>query len=231
MKIFANNFAMSLHHEDPDASYRIERMSLQAATRLFTLEEALFPGQVACVNATTDPNFLLEILALLRDPAVADKTHELQLFFERKKDRKKFFKRFKKHFEAVPAAGGLVLNAANELLLIYRNGFWDLPKGKIEKGESPEWAGMREVKEETGLRGHGLQSHFEDTYHIFYRNRWKFKQTWWYRMTVIGRPDLKPQIKEGITDVRWVPLDELRREIPDTYPQIVGLIRKLLQKA
>ena len=74
---------------------------------------------------------------------------------------------FFKHFSIIQAAGGLVSNEKNELLIIYRRGKWDLPKGKIDEEETPEQCAVREVAEETGLTGINLLSPFYETFHVY----------------------------------------------------------------
>lgn len=88
---------------------------------------------------------------------------------------------FQNHFKIIRAAGGLVLNASNEFLFIFRGNRWDLPKGRIEKNESIELTAVREVEEECGIRGLTLKNHLTTTYHIFTQNhKDKLKVTDWF---------------------------------------------------
>ena len=87
----------------------------------------------------------------------------------------------KEEFVYREAAGGIVQNEDDELLFIYRLETWDLPKGGIEKGESPEIAAYREIKEECGISSHVLTQHLKDTYHIYKMNgKMHLKKTFWY---------------------------------------------------
>jgi ADP-ribose pyrophosphatase YjhB (NUDIX family) len=106
----------------------------------------------------------------------------------------------------VEAAGGYVLNSFGQSLIIIRNGLYDLPKGKIEPGEDPETAAVREVNEETGVSPK-IERKLLNTYHFY---RWgdekevTVKKTYWYLMTLQGNSATKPQTEEGITSCLWM---------------------------
>ena len=121
------------------------------------------------------------------------------------------------------AAGGLVTNEKNDLLMIFRRGFWDLPKGKLDKGESNRQAALREVLEEVGLSCKITQT-LPFTYHCYYdRNKLVIKQTAWYRM--LAKSDkIKLQMEEDITKSRWVPLSKLRAMKNKVYPNLRSLL-------
>ncbi|MCQ2973215.1 MAG: NUDIX domain-containing protein [Bacteroidales bacterium] len=114
--------------------------------------------------------------------------------------------KFKNKYKYIEAAGGYVLNNVGQSLVIFRNGLWDLPKGKVEPGENIEDAAIREVMEETGISRPTIERKLTDTYHFY---RWKddpqvcFKKTYWYLMNYIGDGKTKPQIEEGITTAHW----------------------------
>lgn len=104
----------------------------------------------------------------------------------------------------VEAAGGLVRNANNEVLFIFRNGKWDLPKGKTEKGEDIKETAIREVEEETGVKNLVITDFLTNTYHIFKRNgEYRLKLTHWYEMRTAYDGELIPQIEEDILEVTW----------------------------
>lgn len=116
---------------------------------------------------------------------------------------------FRAHFRELDAGGGVVTNKQNQLLLIHRNGIWDLPKGKIESGESIEEGAMREVKEECGLTDVKIENHLLDTYHTYHQDGYRMlKRTFWFAMRS-GDTVLKPQAEEGINRALWVQPDSL----------------------
>lgn len=132
-----------------------------------------------------------------------------------------FFSVLSKQFTIIEAAGGLVTNSAGDVLLINRNGMWDLPKGKVEKGEATEQAAVREVEEECGISPLELKDLITVTYHTYNLNSIAIlKPTYWYRMQYLGGGVPSPQVDEGITEVRWVAPNMLSPFVENTYPSI-----------
>ncbi|MDX2068894.1 MAG: NUDIX domain-containing protein [Haliscomenobacter sp.] len=112
---------------------------------------------------------------------------------------------FCSNFKIIEAAGGCVFNAQEQLLVIYRRGSWDLPKGKIDPGETPEQAAVREVEEETGIAEISLGNFLDYTYHTYRdpKERRILKRTYWYRMHT-PQSNLIPQAEEDIEVAEWV---------------------------
>lgn len=128
---------------------------------------------------------------------------------------------FTKNYSIIHAAGGMVINEQEEILLIYRNDRWDLPKGKIEPKESDEIAAIREVKEETGITQIVQCQPFEITYHTYRLNECDIlKKTKWFIMQSVGANNLKPQLEEGISEVKWISIDSIHNYIKNSYPLI-----------
>ncbi len=126
-------------------------------------------------------------------------------------------------FKVIEAAGGVVKNKEGKLLFIRRLGRWDLPKGKIEKGESLEQAAIREVQEETGLHELVLEEFLNNTFHLYTeRNGDKIlKTTYWFRMTYVGTENPIPQTEEGISEVAWKDAENVKSEVlPQTFQNI-----------
>jgi len=143
------------------------------------------------------------------------------------KEPKELFKKIKKSFELIKAAGGLVSSANGNYLFIYRNKKWDLPKGKVEKGEGMKEAGVREVEEECGVKIQTGDKKICKTYHVYtLNNKLVLKKTNWYRMTVKGEPKLVPQKEEGITKAVWLNRTELKPVLKNTYPSIVQVLEE-----
>jgi 8-oxo-dGTP pyrophosphatase MutT (NUDIX family) len=136
---------------------------------------------------------------------------------------------FQKLFRIIEAAGGIVNNPAGDVLFIKRLGKWDLPKGKMEKGESREESAVREIEEETGLADVELVKFINTTYHIYVeRNGDKvLKCTHWFEMNFNGEDTSKPQIEEGITEVAWKNTVQIEDEVfPSTFKNIKLIIRE-----
>jgi len=148
-----------------------------------------------------------------------------KIFLLLTKDFKTVFKRIKRSMILIKAAGGIVSNEANKYLFIFRNGKWDLPKGKIEKGENSRVAAIREVQEECGVSIDSSGDKICNTYHI-YENKGELiiKKTAWYWMRAFKQEKLIPQLEEGITDVRWLSPGDLMMVRQNTYPLISDLL-------
>lgn len=119
----------------------------------------------------------------------------------------------KKKHKPVTAGGGVVYRIDEaggfQVLLIYRNDVWDLPKGKLEKGESIEMCAAREVAEEVGSSLPLIVSELGTTYHEYLeKGKIMDKTTYWYSMIFSKEEELVPQKNEGITKVEWEILDK-----------------------
>lgn len=126
----------------------------------------------------------------------------------------------------IEAAGGIVYNYKHELLIIFRNNKWDLPKGKVEIGESHEICAKREVQEETGVIGLEITERLQDTYHTYELNgKHILKKTNWYKMRTSFEGKLIPQIKEGITMAGWFNTKEITNKMKDSYGNIKELLK------
>lgn len=141
------------------------------------------------------------------------------------KNKDTLLKKFLKKLPNVIAGGGKVYNDKGEILFIYRNDKWDLPKGKIEGNETIEKTAIREVSEETGVAGLEITKPLETTYHIFKRNgRYKIKITYWFEMKTSFSGNLYAQEEEGITKVAWLNNDQVTEVMKNSYANIKLLI-------
>ncbi|WP_430409744.1 NUDIX hydrolase [Kordia sp.] len=121
----------------------------------------------------------------------------------------------------VEAAGGLVKNENNDVLFILRNGKWDLPKGKTEKGEDIKETAIREVEEETGVKGLTITDFITKTYHVFKRNgEYRLKLTHWYTMRTEYDGELFPEFEEDIVEVVWKNEAETTEALQNSYENI-----------
>ena len=123
------------------------------------------------------------------------------------------------------AAGGIVLNEKGQLLVIFRKGRWDLPKGKIEKKEKKKEAAIREVEEECGVKDLTIISKSGTTWHLF-RNKGKkiLKKSIWYFMETKDQK-LTPQKEEDIHEAKWVYPDDFLENY-DMYASIRHIVKQ-----
>lgn len=132
---------------------------------------------------------------------------------------------FFKKFTPVKAAGGFVLNENKEVLMMFRRGKWDLPKGKMDKKESFEECAIRETEEETGLKNITLISPLITTYHTYHEGtRYILKETKWFRMKVNGEQKLIPQAEEQITKLEWVGKNNLKNYMQNSFPSVKDVL-------
>jgi 8-oxo-dGTP pyrophosphatase MutT (NUDIX family) len=140
-----------------------------------------------------------------------------------------FFEMFQSAFIPIQAAGGVVVHK-NKLLFIFRNEKWDLPKGKIDKGETAREAALREVEEECGISGHHIVKRLPASYHMYLspykknKGGWIFKETFWFEMKYVGQETGTPQQEEGITLIKWFSKKQLDVVWSNTYENLKSII-------
>jgi 8-oxo-dGTP pyrophosphatase MutT (NUDIX family) len=136
-------------------------------------------------------------------------------------DEKEILNKVKEKIPVCKAGGGLVYNKNGDVLFIFRNGKWDLPKGGIEKGEEIEQTAIREVEEETGVVNLVISHKLQKTYHIFKRNgKYKLKITHWFEMHTDFEGTLTPQDNEGIEKVAWLNPEQVKEALKNSYENI-----------
>ncbi len=137
---------------------------------------------------------------------------------------------FYTHFVPMEAAGGVVFNQLKEILLIKRLGKWDLPKGKIDEGETSEIAAVREVEEECKVYGLKIVKQLPTTYHTYKMHNHRFlKITYWYEMQTAWDKKPVPQLEEQITEADWFDLTPKKLETLDTYLSIYDLLNSAIK--
>ena len=143
-------------------------------------------------------------------------------------DEKEIMKVLKTKIPVNKAGGGLVYNKNGDVLFIFRNGKWDLPKGGTEKGEDIEQTSMREVEEETGVNGLKITKKLQKTYHIFKRNGvYKLKITHWFEMQTDFEGIPEGQIDEGIDKVEWKNPTQIQEALKNSYENIKLLFQEV----
>lgn len=133
---------------------------------------------------------------------------------------------FSSCFKKIKASGGMVKRNNREILMIKRNGIWDLPKGKNDAGESAEGAALREVSEECGLDKLTIKHEITKTYHIYILNHQPvLKETTWFEMFTEDINDPVPQITENITETRWFVKEKLESILGNTFLSIIDVLK------
>ena len=174
---------------------------------------------------TGNPKSLLNYYDLL------EKNNRVEQVFIYADDVEQLFQDFCGLFKVLEASGGVVYNEHKETLLIYRRGMWDLPKGKIEKGESVEHAALREVEEETGVTGLELGAFIKKTYHTYRDKKLKrvLKVTNWYRMST-NNQELIPQAEEDIERALWMKISDFFKTPQNVYANIKDILEAELSQ-
>ena len=136
-------------------------------------------------------------------------------------DEKEILKKLKEKIPVEKAGGGVVKNKKGEVLFIFRNGKWDLPKGGMNKGEEITDTATREVEEETGVNGLQITEKLIKTYHIFYRRgKYRLKITQWFEMQTDFKGIPVGQLEEGIEKVAWMNPEQIKEALENSYENI-----------
>ena len=134
------------------------------------------------------------------------------------------FDRFASEFIYVEAAGGVVANDRDELLMIFRRGRWDLPKGHIDSGEDALTAAKREIEEETGVTGLNFVAPLCNTLHAYcVYGKWELKRTYWFAFDCCGG-DTTAQTEEDIESAVWCDKRAIKENLENSYPTIREVI-------
>ncbi|MDX1446078.1 NUDIX hydrolase [Lishizhenia sp.] len=139
---------------------------------------------------------------------------------------KKAMRKLFENYAWVEAAGGIVRDTKHDkYLFIKRNGFWDIAKGKLKKGEDTILGAQREIEEECGISNISYEDEIIETYHIYDTyGKDVIKKTYWYSFTYDGDEKLTPQIEEGITKVKWFSKPNLDKIRYNTFASIVEVM-------
>ena len=136
----------------------------------------------------------------------------------------------KSQYKVLKAAGGVVKNNFGQILMMYRLKKWDLPKGKLDKGEGSKIAAIREVEEECGVKAK-LGEKICTTFHTYtYKNVDILKQTKWYSMDLLNDSKMKPQVEEDIEKLEWMNKNQVKAALINSYSSIRYVLKKYYDK-
>lgn len=169
-------------------------------------------------------DIIIRLLYLLRTRKMKN-LDSITLVTKDKKSMKNFIK---SRFMIIKAAGGIV-SKKDKILMIYRLGKWDFPKGKFDRGESPAECAKREVEEETNIKVK-LGPHICNTWHTYTQNRKSIlKKTYWFAMDTISDIGMKPQLEEGIEEILWLSETDSKTALINSYPSMRFLFKQYLK--
>lgn len=181
------------------------------------------PPDVAFINCTNTTITDETIISYLRDVTLKKLLLINTLNFDL------LLKQFNSVFKHIIAGGGIVRCKDSSILFIFRNGKWDLPKGKPGKNENIEQTAIREVEEETGINGVKIIKLAGITRHAYIENEELcLKTSYWFEMKIEGIPLLVPQVSEGITEARWVGKKDVWQIMEGAYSSIRELVEDYL---
>ena len=221
MNLFVNDKRISILKEEAFEQLELSRFDqvLDGSSFKEFTSQVLNDYKEVALNLASVEHFL-SLYTLFRESNVS--AHAITLI---PKDYDSFVKQVKSRFIVLKAAGGIV-RKGDKVLMIYRLGKWDLPKGKIEKGEKPKVGALREVEEECNIKV-ALDRKLTTTWHTYTQNGKNIlKKTKWYILKCVDDSDLRPQLEEDITEVRWMTPDEVSDALYNSYASIRDVFRK-----
>jgi ADP-ribose pyrophosphatase YjhB (NUDIX family) len=187
--------------------------------RLETLKAESLQGHLLILNAT--PALIAKLLTLLQADTINDLL-SVTLSCLNKSDCETAIK---KPFKIIKAAGGVVIKN-NKMLLMFRRGVWDLPKGKLDDGESSRQGAAREVEEETGVRV-AVGQRVCTTWHTYKMNGNRIlKRTKWYLMSVLDDRNMAPQEDEDIEQLAWLDQRQTKKALTNSFSSIRYVIEE-----
>lgn len=160
-----------------------------------------------------------------------DDFKSIQTLYVLNKDTDLVMEHIKSMYTILEAAGGIVKRPDGKFLGIFRNGVWDLPKGKVEKGEFYKQTAIREVQEECGLKNIEVGKRLLDTYHTYKQKGDRvLKRTIWYEMFLNKEETPVLQAEEGITDCKWFDTDNVSEALKNTYESLRDVYKHFIYK-
>ncbi|GAB3195967.1 ADP-ribose pyrophosphatase YjhB (NUDIX family) [Pontibacter aydingkolensis] len=219
MNVFINDIPLILKTAS-EKVYKHEYDLVLKASDHFTSKDLV--GDVLIKDADV---LLIDRLVRLMEVKKLKKLKSLTLVTDKKK---RLIEHLKDQFKIVKAAGGLVVKDG-KILMMYRLGVWDLPKGKLDKKEKVKEGALREVEEECNIQVEVLEK-LPKTWHSYaYKGKKILKKTSWFLMNCTDDSLMKPQAEEFIEEVRWMTPEEVLEVLPNAYTSITFIVQHYLQ--
>jgi ADP-ribose pyrophosphatase YjhB (NUDIX family) len=220
MNVFINDIPL-LIKKLSEKVYKHKYDLVLAADDVFTSKDLV--GDVLVRDAT--PAFLDRLLRLME----VKKLKKLKSLTMLVRKKQQLILHLKDQFKIAKAAGGLVVKDG-QVLMIYRLGKWDLPKGKLKSDEDVAVGAMREVEEECNIKVE-LGEELPSTWHSYaYKGNKMLKKTSWFVMQCLDDSVMRPQTEEYIEEVRWMsPQDALAR-LQESYASITLVVQHYLSE-
>lgn len=188
-----------------------------------TINPKLLVDNILFKNPT--PELVDELLHLMTQK----KFKQVGMITFASKSKKTITDHIKSRFKVVEAGGGIV-EKNGKYLMIHRKKKWDLPKGKKNKNEQIEMCAMREVAEETGVLAK-VDWKITAIWHTYMQNqKYILKKTYWYAMTCQNDAGMKPQLVEGIKEVKWMTMEEMQEALVDSYRSLRYVVQEYQQE-
>lgn len=180
-------------------------------------------GKILFLNANAEQFYQI---VLFLDKQENTRISEITLWIQ---DKKTFKEELKQYFEVIKASGGVVIHR-DKVLMIFRRGKWDLPKGKIDDNEDAPTAALREVAEECNLQTQIKEKICTTWHHYWMNGKIVVKKTKWYAMTTPQPQQASPQHEEDIEEIRWVSLPQAYELSNDSFPSVNFVLKRLQEK-
>ena len=219
MKLFINDIPVYILSE--------KKINMDRAYGLVVREfETIVPAQLAddvlIMNASYEQ---VDILLKLMTDKKFKKVHSIFISARQKRDLIDYIK---SKFKVVEAAGGIV-EKYGTFLMIYRRKVWDIPKGKLDKGETIRKCAVREVEEETGVKVK-IDKKIDAVWHTYIdRRKYILKKTHWFAMSCVSDKKMAPQKDEGIKKVAWMTMEEVRKALHGSYRSIRYVMQEYIK--
>ncbi|MEQ6166569.1 NUDIX domain-containing protein [Ekhidna sp. MALMAid0563] len=210
MKIFINDIPVYILSEK---KINMKRVYGLVVREFEDIVPEVLVDDVLIMNASFDQ--VDGLLKLMTDKKLK-KVHSIFISSRKKRELIDYLK---SKFKVIEAGGGIV-EKEGKLLMIFRRKVWDIPKGKLDKGETIEECAVREVEEETGVKVK-IDKKIDAVWHTYVtKKKYVLKKTHWFAMHCIDDKNMAPQKGEGIKQVQWMTLEEVRKALHDSYRSI-----------